>query len=235
MKLALMQPYFFPYLGYFTLIKQSDKFIVFDTVQFRKGSWINRNRILKECGGTTYINALIHKATLDTSIKNIELKNDAEWKEKILHQMEIYKKVAPYYDEVMKLLKECFSYEVESLSEFNTFTLKKVCDYLEIDYDIEVFSEMNIKIDEVKQPDEWGLNVSKALEAEEYINAPGGIFFYDKEKYIKNGIKINFIDTNLKPYTQIHETFQPYLSILDVMMFNSVEKINEMLDDYRLL
>lgn len=233
MKLALMQPYFFPYIGYFMLIAHSDKFIAFDTVQFEKGGWMNRNRILKVNGGFSYINAQIQKSHIQTAIKDIKLSNSHDWRQKILHQLEVYKK-APFYSQVMDFLRDCFSFETDSLSELNIYLLKRVCDYLDIDHDIEVFSEMDIEIEDAEEPDEWGLNISKAIRASEYINAPGGATFYSREKYEEAGITLQFIEANLSPYDQNGEVFEPGLSIIDVMMFNSKSDIDKMLDDYRL-
>lgn len=235
LKLALMQPYFFPYIGYFMLIKHSDKFIIFDTAQFIRRGWINRNRVLKLNGEPVYINALIHKAPIKTEIKQIKLNYKEDWKSKILAQLEIYKKTAPYYKEVINFLKGCFEYETDSLSDLNCYTLKETSKYLNIKCDIEILSEMSLEIDPVNESDEWGLNVSKAMNAKEYLNAPGGISFYDRDKYTANGISIKFIKPNLKPYNQKTREFVPGLSIIDVMMFNSIEEINIMLDNYEVI
>lgn len=235
MKLVLMQPYFFPYIGYFMLIKHSDKFIIFDTAQYMKGGWVNRNRVLKANGDPMYVNALIHKAPTRTPINEIYLNYKEDWKSKILAQLEVYRKIAPYYDKVIILLEKCFEYETGSLSELNVYTLKETCKYLGIKFDIEVLSEMNLIIDDVNESDEWGLNISKAMGAKEYLNAPGGMDFYDKDKYTEKGIDLKFVKPNLKPYDQKTEEFIPGLSIIDVMMFNSVEEINDMLDDYEVL
>lgn len=235
MKLALMQPYFFPYIGYFMLIKHSDMFIIFDTAQFMKGGWINRNRILKSNGDPMYINALIHKAPVRTAINEIKLNYKEDWKSKILAQLEVYKKIAPYYNEVITFLKECFEYETDSLSDSNHHTLRETCKYLNIECNIQILSEMNLEIDDVNESDEWGLNVSKVMGVKEYLNAPGGIEFYNKDKYTENGIDLRFIKPNLKPYDQKVDEFVHGLSIIDVMMFNSVEEINKMLDDYEVL
>lgn len=235
MKLALMQPYFFPYIGYFMLIKHSDKFIIFDTAQFTRRGWVNRNRILKENGDPMYINALIQKAPIKTPINEIKLNYKEDWMAKILVQVQVYKKVAPYYEEMMTFLKACFEYETDSLSELNYYILEETCKYLDIKCDIELLSEMNLKIDDVNESDEWGLSISKAMNAKEYLNAPGGMDFYNKDKYARNGIDLKFIKANLKPYAQNTKEFVPGLSIIDVMMFNSVEEINSMLDDYEAL
>jgi hypothetical protein len=235
MILAIMQPYFFPYLGYFALIKHSDQFILFDTPQFIRHGWIERNQVLKPDGETLYIKVPLKKHSRGTIIKDIEINETENWKAKIIAQLVPYKKKSPYYNEVINLLEDIFKIETSSIVEFNYQSLKKVCDYLQIDTPISIWSEMNIAIDEVKAPDEWALNICKALNSDSYINPTGGMSFFDTEKYRNSGIKISFLNHKPTEYPQISSDFVPFLSIIDVMMFNSPEKINEYLNNYELL
>lgn len=236
MKLAIMQPYFFPYIGYFSLIKNVDKFVLFDTVQFIRHGWIERNRILKPNNGWQYIKVPLQKHERETKIKDILIDNEQNWEDKILAQLKHYKKSAPYYHNVIELLEKIFSNDFTYIVELNYVSLKTVCDYLNIDKLIEVFSEMNLKIDKVNAPDEWALHICKALgNIDEYRNPPGGQSFFDKTKYENSGINLKFHSTILTKYDQKRDVFEPGLSIIDVMMFNSKEEINEMLDKYELL
>lgn len=235
MRLGIMQPYFFPYLGYISLIKHSDKFILFDTAQFIRHGWIERNRILKPGGGWQYISVPLVKHSQKTPINKIEINNGTDWKEKILSQMVHYKK-APYYGMVMNLLQEVFEQEYTDIVSLNKEALEQVCTYLKIKTDIMVFSKMNLSIDEASEPDEWALNICKAISgANEYWNPPGGMEFFDVNKYLNSGIDIKFQKVNLHPYYQGKYNFEVGLSIIDVMMYNSPDKINEMLDDFDLL
>ncbi len=104
MKVGIMQPYFFSYLGYFSLIKHSDRFILLDTVQFIRHGWIERNRVLKQNEGWFYIQVPLFKSERGTLIKDIRINNNINWKNKILSQLQIYKKIAPNYFQVIKLL-----------------------------------------------------------------------------------------------------------------------------------
>lgn len=238
MKVGIMQPYFFPYLGYFSLIKNIDKFILFDTVQFIKHGWIERNRVLKQQNGWIYIAVPLVKHPRDTKIKDIIIDNSKDWKNKILAQLEHYKKIAPYYYKTIKVVKEALDIETDSIVEVNKHCLEVVCGYLDIDTDIEIFSDMKLPIEEVKEPDEWALNICKSLKnIDEYWNPEGGLEFFDRQKYIDNNIKINFLKMNLISYDQKKYTdaFEAGLSIIDVMMFNTKEEIHEMLDNYELL
>ena len=236
MKLAIMQPYFLPYLGYFSLIKHTDEFILFDTVQFIRHGWIERNRILKPSNGWQYIMVPLKKHSRETIIKDIEINNDQQWKEKILAQLQHYKKQAPYFSNVIDILNEIFSKEYATIVDFNLASLKTVCYYLGINTPIQVFSLMNIDIEPANAPDEWALNICKALgNVDEYWNPPGGQSFFNKKKYENAGINLKFHSAILTDYDQKRNVFEPGLSILDVMMFNSIEEINKMLDNYELI
>ena len=234
MKLGIMQPYFFPYLGYFSLIKHTDKWIVFDTVQYIERGWMNRNRIIHPTKPEDlYINIPLQSHHRDIKIKDVLISNNENYRDKILSQLwASYKKRARYFKEVYELVDEVLSYQTNSLVDLNVFGLKKVTHFLEIPFDYEIFSQMNLLIDEVSNAGEWALNISKAMRATEYINPPGGMNLFDKDKFRKSGIKLSFLNQNLRSYNQKKINFIEGLSIIDVMMFNSKDDINKMLNDY---
>lgn len=236
MIVGIMQPYFYPYLGYFSLIKQVDRFILFDTVQFIRHGWIERNRILKPCEGIQYICVPLVKTSHTTKIKDVLIRNSEDWRNHIFCQLYHYKKTAPFYYETIKVIEEAFADPIETITRLNQKTLAGVCKYLEIDRNIEIFSEMNLAIEPAEAPDEWALNICKKLEnVDEYWNPIGGLGFFNPEKYERSGIKIRFHTVNIKRYRQRRADFEEKLSIIDVMMFNSPEMINKMLDDYKLI
>jgi hypothetical protein len=236
MKVGIMQPYFCPYIGYISLIKHTDKFVLFDTVQFIRHGWIERNRVLKQSGGSLYIKIPLVKHTRDTLIKDIKIRTTEEWKSKILSQLSFYKKKAKYYNETISVIKSVFNNEYDSIVKLNKDFLIAICDYLNIDYDIEIFSEMCLEIDEVNAPDEWALNICKSMgNVTEYWNPTGGISFFDRTKYELNNIDLKFQKVVLPEYDQRVDTFESGLSIIDVMMFNSPKEINNMLDNYSFL
>ena len=235
MKIGIMQPYFFPYLGYYALIKNTDKWIVFDEVQFIRHGWIERNRILKPNDGWQYISIPLEKHSRETIIKDIKIKNSEDWKERIIKQLEHYKKKAPYYNQVIAFLKDAFLPDIDSISLFNTHLLNETCKYLGISFNYEIYSEMNLFIDPIEGPGDWALNISKALGATCYINPPGGIELFEKPKFEKANIDLNFLNINLREYNQHRNFFESGLSIIDVMMFNSPEAITEMLNQYELV
>ena len=230
MKAAIMQPYFMPYLGYFALIDQADIFILFDTPQFIRHGWIERNRVLKTNGKTFYIKVPLVKHHQKTRINEIKIDNAINWKDKIFAQLTHYKKKAPYYQDVIILLEDIFKLETDSIVELNYTTLIKICNYLDIKTPIKIWSEMNIEIEDVNGPDEWALNICKVLGASVYYNPIGGKTFFDNQKYYKSSIDIKFL--NIKPitYKQFDNDFQPFLSILDVLMFCSKKQVLQMLN-----
>lgn len=231
MKVAIMQPYFFPYIGYFSLLHAADMFIILDTVQFQRKSWMTRNKIITLKGQSSYIKLPVKKAPLDTLIYQMEINNEVDWKETLSNQLLVYKK-APFYTETMDIVKDIISEDTNKLVDINKKILLEISNYLRLDCEIAVFSEMGIEVEKVDNADEWALNISKALNASEYINAPGGVSFFNKQKYIDSEINLKFINNNLEQYKQFHLDYVPGLSIIDVMMFNSIEEIHKMLADY---
>ena len=235
MKLGLMQPYFFPYLGYFSLLKYCNTFIFFDTAQYIRRGWCNRNRVLKQDGTPNYIIIPIKKAPQETPINKIIIDNSADWRARIFGQLNVYRKTAPYYKQVIAFLHSILDCEQDSLSELCISTTKAVCEFLGVRTKFEVFSEMNITLDEVHAPDEWALNTTKALGYDCYVNPPGGQSFYDPAKYAASGIKLEFLALDAVPYDQRRSEFVPNLSVIDAMMFCTPQEINALLDHYQIL
>lgn len=235
MRLGIMQPYFFPYIGYFSLIKHTDSYILLDKVQFIRHGWIERNRILKQTGGWCYISVPLRKHSRDTLISDIEINTAENWKRKIISQLQHYKG-APYYYKTMDLVKNVLNMETKSIVDMDLFALQQVCNYLNISTPINVFSEMDLQIEKPVAADEWALNICCAIDdVTEYWNPIGGKEFFDCKKYIEKHIEIYFQQIHIEEYKQNENDFEPGLSIIDVMMFNSPEKINKMLDGYELV
>lgn len=234
MTLGIMQPYFMPYLGYFSMIKHVDLFILFDTPQFIRHGWIERNKVLKTNGDTLYIKVPLVKSSRDTPMNEIEIRNTENWKRKIFAQLVPYKKEARYYKEVIAILEDAFTTKTNSIVELNFITLQKICNYLNIDTPIKIWSKMAVKIEPVNAPDEWALNICKAMGANSYYNLPGGKSFFDANKYIDAGLNLQFLELEQIPYKQFNGDFVPNLSIIDVLMFNDIKTIGVMLDKFKI-
>lgn len=230
MKLAIMQPYFFPYLGYFDLINYSDRWIVFDTVQYIRHGWVNRNRIHHPQKGDLYIVVPLKKRPRNTAIKDIVILDDPNWKSKILGQLNHYKKTAPYFKETYAFLEDCLSINEKSLLRFNTMILQKTCSSLGIDFKFEYFSEMNLELGKIEGPGDWALRISEALNVKEYVNPPGGVAIFDPDKFKAVGIKLTIRNIPAFEYPTRGYEYIPDLSIIAVMAFNSPEQIKAFLD-----
>ncbi len=236
MRLGINQPNFLPYLGYLSLVKNVDMFIIFDTAQFERHGWMERNRILKQVdGGWQYVSVPLERHSQKTVIKDIKINNNVDWKKRIFKQLQIYTK-APYYKNVINMMETILLKDYESLVDLDKICIEEICKYLKISTPITVLSEMELNIQKVTLPDEWALNICKALpEVTEYWNLPGGLSFFDGKKYKNDGIELKFIDIEITKYKQLRNKFEERLSILDIMMFNNVETINSMLNRYKLI
>lgn len=232
MKLGIMQPYFFPYLGYFSLIKHCDRFILLDTVQFMRHGWIERNRVLKPADGWQYVAVPVDKESMRSSIKDVRVRKDPDWKDRILRQLEHYKKKAPFYGAVTDLLADALDPKETGITRVNQRTLTATCAYLGVERDIQIFSEMGVSIEAPQGPGDWALAISRAVGATAYVNPPGGVEIFDQAQYKAAGVPILFLKNRLRPYDQRRGAFEAGLSIIDVLMFNDPKAANELIDDY---
>lgn len=232
MRIGIMQPYFFPYLGYFQLIKKSDRFILFDDVQYIRHGWINRNRILKPGQGWQYIVVPLQKHSQTDLIRDIASLDNNEWKQKIIRQLDHYRKKARHYEVTIDLVNRCLDTPETNLVKLNARALKLTCDLLQLPFREEISSEMNFDYSHVHDPGEWALRICEQLGANEYINPPGGRELFDPVKFSNAGIKLSFLEPVLPVYNQKQEGFEAGLSIIDVLMFNGPEATREMVHNF---
>ncbi len=233
-KIAIMQPYFFPYIGYFQLINAVDTFVVYDNVQFTKKGWFHRNRLLFN-GKIDYFTINIAK---DSDYLNVVERKVAPaffQKEatKTLRKIEQNYRKAPYFKQVFPLLEQVFHHKEENLFAFIFYSLKQVLEYLKIDTEIIVSS--TLPLDHELKNKYRVFDIYKHLKATHYINPIGGMELYDKTDFKNNSVNLSFIQTNPIEYKQFGDEFHSFLSIIDVMMFNSVGEIKEMLENYELI
>ncbi len=236
MKAAIMQPYFFPHIGYFQLINSVDVFIIYDDVNFRKQSWINRNYILLNNNKHLFTipcqsisqNKLINATRIDKENKALKA---------ILKTLETaYHKKAPYYELVFPMVKNVMTSHVDTISELALESIVSVCTYLGIKTRILVSSENFPETIDLGRSERM-ISICKTLGANELINAIGGIDIYDKKDFEEHGIGLSFIrkSENLSYSQGKNQSFLPDLSIIDVMMYNSVQEIKQMLENYELV
>lgn len=237
MKLGIMQPYFFPYIGYFQLIKSTECWVVFDTPQYISKGWINRNRVLHpdQLKEWQYITVPVQKHKLTEKINQVIINENILWREKIMGQLTSYKRKSPYYSDVMDLIAEIVAYKAKNMSSFLINSLVQICGFLGLDFNYTVFSEMGLNIDNVEHSGQWALKISSSLGADEYINPPSGYNIFDESEFTESKIKLSFLKPTLSTYIQRREGFVRALSIIDVMMWNDVPAIQEMMADYTIL
>jgi len=232
MKIASHQPYFFPYIGYFSLISAVDTFIFFDISQFNRKSWMTRNRILKPDFNWQYFNAATQYLHVNGMLTECLLKEELAWKEKILAQLEHYKKKAKFYSETITFISELLYGAETFLADFNVNSTIAIAKKLNIETEIHRYSEIVSKVDKAERGNLWGLNFCKAFGGDVYINAPGGVQLYSVDEYSEAGIKLGFIQHKLTRYAQNNENFIPGLSIIDVLMFNGFENTSNLIKDF---
>jgi NADPH-dependent 7-cyano-7-deazaguanine reductase QueF len=229
MKVAIMQPYFMPYIGYFQLIYAVDVFVIYNNIEYTKKGWINRNRILVN-GQAEYISLPLKKDSDYLNIKDRYLSDD--WhieRKKLLNRItESYRK-APYFSNVFPIIEEIINYDGKNLFQFIFNSLKIVTQYLEITTPFIISS--SIQINHQLQSQKKVMELCKAKNATTYINPIGGVELYSREEFKENGIDLQFLKANNIQYLQLDNEFVPFLSIIDVMMFNTKKEIGELLKE----
>ena len=230
MILGAMQPYFFPYLGYFDLINRVDRWIVFDTPQYMREGWVNRNRALHACKEWQYIIVPVKKHSRETPINRIETVDFPDWRRTIVNQFTHYRGRAPYYRETLALLEDCLAGNEQNLSRLNAHCLGKVCCHLGIPWNPEVLSEINLPLGPVWEAADWALRLSEAAGADEYLNPPGGATLYDPKRFARHGIRLHIQEDFNYEYDCGNYAYVPRLSVLDVLMWVSPAEIKARLD-----
>ena len=227
MILGSMQPYFFPYIGYFDLIYRSDCWLVYDTAQYIRRGWVNRNRILHPERGWQYITVPIQKCHQTTKINEVYIADDAQWRDRLLGQLQHYKRKAPFFEVTINLVAACLTAAGESLSRLNVESLRETCAYLGIPFSAVLESELTPVCG--KTPNDCALYRAQELGASEYINPAGGAHLYDPVAFDEAGVKLTIQDAVDFVYECDGYKFEPRLSIIDVMMWNSAGTIRDYL------
>lgn len=231
MKIAIMQPYIFPYIGYFQLIHEVDKFVFYDDVNFIKRGWINRNRLLVNGKESLFTIALI-KASQNKLINEIEIFQDSKNLQQFLKTLEYNYKNAPYFDTVFNLVLDIINRPYTLISDLAINSIKIVSHYLEIDTLFEISSE-NYSETKGLGKSERLIAISQKAKADTYVNSIGGKEMYTNDSFEKSGLKLHFIESDYIEYTQFDNEFVPWLSIIDLMMFQSKEEIKFLLEKFK--
>lgn len=252
MKLGIMQPYFFPYIGYFQLINTVDKFIIYDLLQFTSKSWMSRNRYLIKNGEPVIFNLKMQKKSISMEISDIELDHSLLWRNKLLKEFIHNYKNAKYFDEVFPIVESVLLADIKMLTDINLYSIKAVCDYLDIGTVIEKSGDIHRQLENKMREHKSNLadtfqhinltehieklirivEICKLEDAETYINPIGGILLYDKAEFQKNNIDLKFVQTHPFTYPQSTAVFYPHLSIIDVLMNCGKEGTQNLLREF---
>jgi len=221
MKLAIMQPYFMPYIGYFQLIAAVDTFIVYDNIKYTKKGWINRNRMLQNDADVMF--SLPLKKDPD-SLDVVERELAADFnRDKLLNQFKGAYRRAPYFEQTFPLIEQIVRYDEVNLFRYLHHSIVKTCEHLNITTEIKISSDVDI--DHTLQSQDKVIALCEAVGASTYVNAIGGMELYSKEAFREKGMELRFVKSRPFNYEQLGAEFVPWLSIIDVMMFNSVPVI----------
>lgn len=224
---AIMQPYFFPYIGYFQLIAAVDLFIVYDNIKYTKKGWINRNRLLHD--GKDVLFSLPLKSASDAlNVSERELAADFK-RDKLLNQFRGAYRGAPHFDNTMALVERVVRHEDDNLFRFLHHAIANTCQYLGLATEIRISSD--IAIDHQLKNQDKVLALCQAVGASTYVNAIGGVELYSKEDFQKKGMALKFIRSKPFEYPQLGDPFVPWLSIIDVLMFNPLPAVRTCLSD----
>lgn len=226
--LGLMQPYFFPYLGHFSVIAAVDEWIVFDITQYTPQSWMNRNRVLHPNGGWQYLTVPVSRSTSSTKTQEVRVLNLSKLKANIVGKLSHYRNKAPHFEAVKSLLDETFDAATDdSLVHLNVRGLDAVCRYLNMPFNYRICSEMNLPLPLDLGPGGWAPEICSLLGATRYVNPASGQDLFDPTEFARREISLCFAQTKEFVYSVAPYQFEPNLSILDVLMWNPPSAVAE--------
>ncbi|WP_226993139.1 WbqC family protein [Paraglaciecola polaris] len=228
MKLGIMQPYFFPYLGHFALIDAVDKWIVFDVSQYTPKSWMNRNRILHPNTGFNYVTLPLEKSSIKLRTCDVHVRDIDNVKATILGKISHYKKQAPFYWQVVNIIKRTFeNAKSNKLVDINVSALDQTCQYLGLTFDWDICSELGLSFPQNMGPGDWAPFISEQLNASVYINPSNGMKLFNTADFEQKNIVLQALSFSPFEYETDSTSFVEDLSILDVMMWSSASTIRQ--------
>ncbi|MBT9899787.1 hypothetical protein GPL09_15425 [Bacteroides thetaiotaomicron] len=229
MKLGIMQPYFMPYIGYFQLMKAVDKYVVYDDVNYIKGGWANRNHILIN-GEKEMFTVTLQKASQNKLFNEIVIGDDFK---KLMKTLQMNYSRAINFDQTMVLMERIISFPNKQLAVFIANSFREILSYLSVETEILMSSEIP-KDNSLRGKDKI-IQICEILGADTYYNAVGGKNLYDQEEFKEHGITLNFVDSLPQVYSQLHtREFVSGLSMVDVLMNNTKDEVNRLLDSFQL-
>ncbi|WP_322031649.1 WbqC family protein [Paraburkholderia sp. J76] len=225
-----MQPYFFPYLGHFALIASTDAWVVFDITQYTPKTWMSRNRVLHPKEGWNYVSVPLSNASISIRTSEARVMDLEKSRASVLGKLSHYRGKAPYYRAVEKLVRETMQDGGDaSLTRLNVRGLQAVCDYLALPFNYRICSEIDLPLPDAMGAGEWAPTICALFGASGYVNPAGGRDLFDPADFASRNIGLEFLTFAPFSYDTGDYRFEPGLSILDVLMWNSPEAVVEAL------
>ncbi len=233
MTLAIMQPYFLPYIGYVQLLNAVDTFVLYDDVAFINRGWVNRNRLLVN-GKEFLFTVPLKDASQNKRIRDIAFGDDQKWRGKLLQTIRQSYRKAPQFDAVWPVAEAMIQYDAPNIADYILYSVEQLAAYLSIN--TRIVPSSTIYANEHLRAQERILDICQQEQATRYINPIGGQELYDKPTFAQANIELFFIKSKPIEYPQFAGyPFIPWLSILDVLFFNDLTQIKTLLADYELI
>lgn len=226
MRAGIMQPYFFPYLGYFALIEHADRWVVFDVTQYTPKSWMNRNRVLHPSESWNWITVPLANSSNSIMIHEARVLDPSKARASALGKLSHYRNRAPHWKSVYELVDAAFDGAAgDSLVALNVSAMRVICEHLGIRFEPLICSELGLDLDAVEHPGGWAPAIAGALGARAYLNPIGGRDLFRERDFQERGITLEFLEFPVFEYDCGRYEFVPHLSVLDALMWNDRESI----------
>ena len=226
---ALMQPYLFPYLGSFSLVAATDRYVVFDNVQYIRRGWMHRNRVHKPGGGWQYLGVPVVKAPRAACIHEIRLNGDVDWRGRLRSALEsAYGSIAPRFEQTMALVEAGIGPPVSRLVDLNERTFGLCCEALGLAWAPVRATDLGLQTPEA--PSGWAVAACRALGADRYVNPPGGADLYPAADFVRADLGLGILRPELVEYDRGALAWEPGLSVLDALMFQPPAAVRGLVD-----
>lgn len=216
-----MQPYFLPYIGYFQLIAAVDVFVIYDDIKYTKKGWINRNRFLLNGSDATFSIPLHHDSDSLTVVER-RVSDDFD-PIKLVRRFQAAYRLAPFFEANFPEIEEIVNCPSRNLFEYIANSVDKICGLLCVE--TTKMKASTIPIDRALKAQDKVVALCEALGVREYVNPSGGVELYSREHFASRGIELKFIKSRPIQYAQFGNPFVPWLSIVDVLMFNPLAQV----------
>jgi len=229
MRIGIMQPYFFPYLGHFALIAHTESWVVFDITQYTPKTWMNRNRVLHPNGGPNWVSVPLTNSSISISSAQARVADVPGTARSVLGKLSHYRRRAPHYEAVVELVEQAFALPPgdDSLVHLNVASLRAVCAYLELPFEARICSELALDLPPDLGPGDWALEIASRLGADRYLNPLGGCALFEPARYAARGVALEFLQMPSFSYATGPWVPVPDLSILDVLMWNEPSRVRK--------